>query len=393
MIKRLIIFFLLFVGISLAQPFGKATKGFRIIKTNYSNSSGEKGSTKFFYNSNSFVYKSFWSLENGSRYSTNLYEHDENGNIISAYREFSDSLTSFEIFQYENGNKVLEKFSRSDGKNGSASDYYENGLQKSVTFQNHKGWLNGVVKYQYSENKKVSGKLFRDNNEIAIIDYKYDENRNLIEEYWDFSGKWNQKFIYVYENTNLQKTHYTSPYLKMPSNVRIKEEFYTYNNEKNGPSHYHYNDNGFLETKEFIRSDSVSTITKYEYDEQGKLIKSFRQYSDNRNAYFTYSYDENDNLVLRNFMVNDSLFGYEAYFFDSENKLYKAVLKSFDSWLSGEISYTYKPNGELEKGFFIGKDGFDAEIIFTYNDDLLKEVVWNFSFEKFQKYIFEYESF
>ena len=393
MIKKLLFLISILTIVCQAQPFGKNADGFRIIKSSYSNSSGENGSTNFYYNNNSVLHKSFWTLEDGSRFSTNYYENDENGNIIATYREFSDSLTSFEMFKYnKDGNKVSEQFSRSDKKNGTAIYNYENGLLKTANYQNHKGWLNGIVKYECDKyNKLISGKFHQDEKEIANITYKYDINGNFVEENWDFSGKWSQKFIYRYENIRILKNYYANPFLQIPHGVRIKEEYYTYNNEKSGPSYYNYNERGLLGIKKFVRSDSTFTITKYKYDENGKLKKSYRQYSDSKNAYFTYFYDENSNLALREFFKNDSLFGYESYFYNSENKLYKAVLKNFDSWLSGEISFQYNPNGQLDKGFFDGKDSFDAKISFIYEEDLLVEILWNFSFGKFQKYTFDYE--
>lgn len=92
---KIIRLFLLLIGINslvYAQPFGEAAKSYRIIKSVYENSSGEKGSTSFRYDHESKLIKSFWSLNDKSRYSTNYYEHDGKGNIVSAFREFSDGL-------------------------------------------------------------------------------------------------------------------------------------------------------------------------------------------------------------------------------------------------------------------------------------------------------------
>jgi hypothetical protein len=222
--------------------------------------------------------------------------------------------------------------------------------------------------------------------------YEYDDNNNLSEELWDFQGQWKQTFKYYYEKKDINKNYYSSPFLTCKGNYRICKENYTFNNEIGGPSIYYYNEKGLLHKKVFIRSDSITTTTFYEYDPERKLITSKRNYSDGSFAVFNYIYDENSNLVFRSYNREDTLAGFESYFYNSEGDLIKAYIKNFDNWLTGIINYNLNESGIITGGKFKGENGFDALITFNYNNEgLISEIIWEFTFGKFQKYIFEYD--
>lgn len=377
-----------------AQPFGESLPTYQISELHYENSSGEKGVTYFRYNHLDRLVKAKWTLEDKSRCSTNAYAYDSKGHLVSAYRNFSDSLTSFESFNYDDkGNKVLEFFYRSDGKSGKATYLYNGSRLKTATYNNYKGWLTGILELKYnSNNQKETGTLTNANKVICRISFLYDKAGNLIKEFWDFNGKWNQTFRYRYVRKGQSNHFYSSPYLSAKSDVRISAEDYTYNDEVGGPSHYYYNESGLLAKKVFIRSDSLTTHTFYNYDTKGKLLSSKRVYSDSSTATFTYEYNETDKLIRRNYFKADTLHGFELYIYNDDNELTEAYLKNFDGWLSGIIHFKNDEPGKITTGEFKGEDGFDALISFEYNqNNLVSAITWEFSFGKFQKYTFEYE--
>ncbi len=386
--------FSLLVHITIAQPFGEAANNYRTTKLVYKNSSGEKGTTYFMYNYNNDLYKGYWELDNKKRSSVNNYVHDDNGNLITAFREFSDSLTSFELFEYDSlGRKIAESFFRSDSLNGSATYVYLNLELHKVHFNNYKGWLNGELEIIYGKNnKKSSGLITKQSIQIGTVNYEYDSNNNLVKEFWDFNGKWSQIFTYEYEKVNNDKNYFSNPFLTNSSNSKLVKEDYTFNDDMGGPSHYKYNDAGLLIEKTFIRSDSLSTVTNYIYDEERRLISSLRKYSSTKIAKFTYNYDEKDNLLLRNFYMNDTLIGVESYLYNSEGLLQKAYYRNFDKWITGEITFHLDDRNILRTADFKGEHGFDAKLTFTYNsEELLTEMIWEFSFGKYMKYNFYYE--
>lgn len=377
-----------------SQPFGDAMPAYKIIKLHYENRSGEKGTTNFQYDKQNKLIKALWALDDNSRHSINYYEHDSKGNLISAYRDFSDGLTSFERFKYDTlGNKVYEYFCRSDSISGSASHIYNKNQLIQSNFIKYKGWLSGKLEFQYNtKNKKEKGILLKGNDVICEIHYNYDSIGNLIWEFWDFNGKWSQTFSYTYKKKEQPSRFYASPFLSGKSNFRISNENYTFNDEIGGPSIYYYDEQNLLTRKVFIRSDSLTTNTFYGYDSERKLVASKRIYSDSTVAKFTYVYDENRNLIFRNFFRADTLYGFESYLYNSEDILIKAYLKNFDGWLSGTINFKPDELGKIATGEFIGQDGFNATIIFLYNQEsLVSKIKWAFSFGKYQEYNFEYE--
>ncbi len=379
---------------NFAQPFGEPVSTCQIYELHYENSSGEKGITYFRYNHQNKMSKAKWTLEDKSRYSTNFYDYDVNGNIVSAYREFSDSLTSYESFCYDDeGNKISEFFYRSDGISGTATYSYADNRLQSAVFKNYKGWLSGTLEWTYNpNNQKEKGTLKNKDNIVCTIYFDYDKEGNLTKEFWDFNGKWSQTFRYTYVQKNQTRHFYSSPYVSVESNFRIRSEDYTFNNEIGGPSRYYYDASGLLAKKVFTRSDNLETNTLYTYDTAGRLVSSKRIYSDSSIATFTYAYDENDNQIRRDFHKADTLYGMELYFYNTDNELIKAYIKNFDGWLTGIIDFTNDDHGKIVNGEFKGEKDINALIDFNYStNNLVSDITWKFPSGKFQKYHFEYE--
>jgi hypothetical protein len=393
--KILLLIFILLTDILInAQPFGSASKNYRIKKQDYKNSNGELGYTIFRYNNEGKLSGSLWTLVDSSRFSNNFYAHDSSGNLVSSLREFNDGITSTELFVYDKtGNKVKEQLFRSDGIKGKAFYQYENNLLKTAVLENFKGWLTCVINYQYNnKNQLTNGIISRSGNTIGRIEFTNDSNGNLIQEYWDFNGKWNQTFTYAYEKKNLTKYFYSSPFLQSAGGLRIKSEHYNYNNEKGGPSDYFYNEEGLLYKKTFTRNDGFITNTFYRNDNQRRLISSERIYSEGDTAKFSYTYDEHDNLIVRCGVRSDTLMSFESYLYNSDGELTKAYYYNFDNWLTGILTFKSDLKGCLQSCDFKGHNGFDASINFKYNSQgNLSGIKWDFSFGKFQEYLFEYE--
>lgn len=373
---------------------------YRLLRLHYKNSSGERGVTTFEYNQKGQLYKALWQLLDGSRNSLNFYTYDKKGNLVKKYREFSDTKTSTQVYEYDgNGNLVFEDFKRSDGVKGVTSyDYDKNGKLVQADCKGLNGWFFGVIRYHYDKNgKKTGADIERKEKKIGTISYSYGENGNLVEEYWDFQGKWSQTFTYEYEQlpvTNRKPYTSSNVFINTNSDYKVVKEDYNYSNQSGGPSVYQYDDGGKLVRKIFERSDGFKTVTDYFYDADHKLIKSLRRYANGKSGIFTYVYNEDRKLIHRTFKHIDGSSASEIYEYDSSGKLIKAVWDKFDTWLTGTITFDYDKTGYLSKGHFKGngEKKFDAEISFTFDKNKnLTMIHWDFSFKGTQTYTFEYE--
>lgn len=171
----------------------------------YTNSLGEKGISVFEYGDDGRLIKSIWRLLDDSRSSQNSYKYGVSGNITEKYREFSDSITSTETFEYDSENHLVsEKFIRSDGFTYSEIyEYDSEGRVVKAHYKNYHGWFNGYIGFTYNNEGLVGvGKIIEDGGEqIGFINFRYDSGGRLIEEYWEFSDRYNQVFTYEYSDT------------------------------------------------------------------------------------------------------------------------------------------------------------------------------------------------
>ncbi len=383
----------LFGGIAMSDE----AKEYREMSLYYENASGEKALTTFEYNNDGFLTNAVWERLDKSRNSLNFYSHDENGNLIRKYREYSDRIFSEETYEYDNDGKLLkENFKRSDGVLGTADyEYDQNGFRIKAVCNNLQGWINGEIIYiNDKKGNKLSAEYNRDGNSVATVDYSYDTNGNLIKEFWDFGGKWNQTFNYKYDiSKKVDPKKYTSSNIFIRNNCdyQLTGENYLYSDGSGGPSKFEYDKSGKLTNKQYDHSNGLYTKTTFLYDFKGRLTKSYRLYSSGLSGVFSYQFNEDEKLVKRIFRRSDGKNGEEIYNYDKNGKLIGGEWKNFDSWLTGNLTITYDKNGAMDKGIFKGANNFDADIIFDVDDNgNLIKINWDFSFGDSQTYTFEY---
>jgi hypothetical protein len=375
-------------------PSAEVIPGFRPVKLYYENSTGEVAITAYFYDMRGKNYLAHWQLADSSRSSVNHYEYDSLGNQTRKYREFSDGITSDQHFYYDaSGCLTRQVFSRSDGMTGeTAYEYDDQHVCIRARCKGLNGWFHGDLIFYYdSEGVKTGAGIYRAGDSIGFIEYSYDYFGNLTGEHWDFNGQWNQTFVYEYQQEAAKCFTSSNIFIRENTWFRVREEYYTYNGETGGPSHYLYDDEGRLIEKEFIRSDGLTTRTSYAYDSTGILRSSMRAYHDGDSANFHYWYSIDRKLLVRTFEQSDGGSGSETYRYDDKGLLVRGELNNFDNWLSGTLSFEYDGAGLLKSGRFDGNDGFDADLQFEYDlNHNLTAINWEFSFGGFQKYTFTY---
>ena len=111
-------------------PLLADTSEYRAMSLYYENTSGEKCLSTYGFDKNGFIINAVWEQLDKSRTSLNFYNHDENGNLIRKYREYSDRIFSEETYEYNDKNNLIkENFYRSDGVSGTTEyEYDKNGF-------------------------------------------------------------------------------------------------------------------------------------------------------------------------------------------------------------------------------------------------------------------------
>lgn len=368
--------------------------GVRLLRMDYRNASGERGVSLYHYDRTGRLGRSTWMLEDHSRHSNNYYLYDEDGRQIEKYREFSDGLTSTQRYEYDaRGRCTLERFARSDGVEGQAAfSWDEDGHLRKAECERFRGWLTATLLYSYDGDRLAAATIASGADSVGSITYRYDAAGFLIEEHWDFGGRWSQTFGYVYENRPGVLYAPASPLQAFDTRFRTREEDYDYDGQIGGPSTYTYDALGRLAEKVFERSDGVRTSTTYTYDDRGNLISSRRTHPDGRTTDFLYHFDPAGRLIARTTGGEGGPESSEAYQYDRLGRLERAIYRNMDSWLTGEITFEYDAWDRLSGGRFAAAEGPGATL--EVGTDLwgnVTRVVWTFADGRTQTYEYGYE--
>lgn len=380
---------------STAQPLEHVSDGFRLTRLLYENTLGERGSTEFLYDADGRAVSAVWELADHSKRSNNTYAYNHRGLLVAAFREFSDSVTSFEAFTYDDrGNRTGERFCRSDRVRGAAAYHYDAaGRRVRAVFQRFKGWLDGEAVYRYDAGGVLlSAVLLRDEDTVGHIVYRYDANGNLAQEVWDFHEGWKQTFTYEYVPSACRLWTMPNPLITNTCACRVKGEEYSYNDTLGGPSTYEYAPDGRLVRKTFLRSDGLRSETVFTYDPERRLERSVRTGVDGRETIFLYEHDPAGRLVLRTGMTAGAVSSTEWYQYDDRGSLTRAVYQNVDGWLTGVLAFRSDARGRLTGGTFQGDGVVRATIgVVRDGEDRVQEMVWRFAGGTVQRYRFTYE--
>ncbi len=378
-----------------AQPPEHVREGSRVARLAYTNTLGEQASTEFFPDADGRIVSAYWQLADGSKRSTNTYQYNHRGHLISVFREFSDSVTSFEVFTYdEQGNRAGERFCRSDRVRGTAAYHYDaSGRRVGATFQRHKGWLDGEAVFAYDRAGVLTGGvIMNDADTVAIITYTYDARGDLVDEVWRFTQGWSQTFHYEYVPAQCRIWSLPDPLITNSCRFRPLREEYTYNDTLGGPSQYTYGPEGNLVRKSFARSDGLSTVTTYEYDPSRRLVRSVCREADGTEHVSMFEYDTAGRMIQKTRMAGDVPVSTTAYYYDAQGRVLRQVLQNVDGWLTGLLTFDTDGRGRVQRGVFRGQGSIRATVTYEYDVyDRLRTVRWHFSSGTTQEYRYAYE--
>lgn len=157
---------------------------------------------------------------------------------------------------------------------------------------------------------------------------------------------------------------------KLPDQISTSD---ANNSQKENFSIYQYtydDNNNLTEEYEFDSNGKKLGVSRFVYDENGRLILNEEEYNGYR-RWFQYSYDSVGNLIEE--LWSDSIVGIlERMTFDYENNVRtKEVWETyFDGILDGIVSYTYLNGNEKEVIETDGKGNVEATWSYQYEYDL-----------------------
>lgn len=216
---------------------------------------------------------------------------DQKGNRIEMvyYKPGSNEVDRTITYQYGANGKVS---SSTDGTITEVFEYDENGNVISETWYDKDG--NGAKKVNGYDGKGrlIQSQFFSKEGELdytRVYEREYDENDSLISE----------KHIEKYADgsPDLFKYHYRYTY--NPLGQRAKKEFIDGNGMVYSYETYAYSNEGYLaEVKEYNENDKMVSRTANDYNEFGELFSSQNySFKDKLNFSSKYLYDEYGHLV------------------------------------------------------------------------------------------------
>ncbi len=382
-----------------SQPveiYDRSRPPLRLVRLDYDNSSGEKGTTFFDHGRTGRIERALWELESGERYSLNLYAYDEQGRLIRKTREYSDHKDTVQIYRYDGENRLSsEEFVLGDVSKGMTTyEYDARGRLAIMRCHAYNGWIEGTITIRYGAGGLRSGaELVQEGKTVAGIAYEYDDKGDLTRETWKFASGWEQTFRYRYDmKARTSDVVYTSPNpFVVNGSEPVRREDYRYGKKIGGPSLYRYGVPGKLLEKTFERSDGFKTSTFYFYGTDGVLLRAFRRHSDNQNALFRFRYDEARRMTSKGFFASDGSRGTDSFSYDSSGILKGAEFGNSDRWLNGTLSVVGLERGLPSRAIYKDKAGFGADVSFEYDErSLLRKIVWTLTDGRVQAYSYSY---
>ncbi|MBQ9609217.1 MAG: hypothetical protein IJV15_07230 [Lachnospiraceae bacterium] len=242
------------------------------------------------------------------------YDYDENGNMtkVTYHYTYNDKDSVARILSYDENQNLIKDSNYIDGEYafGEEYEYDESGkLTKSSSYQ---AWgISSLSTYEYDNSGRITKKksnLYNTDSKsfgYSYYVYEYDDKGNMINETYynsdsDFSS---ERFSYYYI--------------------------------------YDYDKDGNMTKATFYDADNVkSSYFEYEYDGSGNMIKYGRYEADGSvdGFYIGYTYDNNNNLIKETTYPVDGD-SYNTYY-DYDNK--GRVTKSYSDFeYSGYTVYIY----------------------------------------------------
>jgi len=368
-----------------------------LLRISYELSDGISSETTVDFDSENRPERAVWSLSDGSRSCLDVLTYDEAGRLMKKQRDFSGGLSVVEEYVYsKDGLLTYEQYTWSDGVIGHTSHEYDRqGRLSRSTCSDRDRWFSGEIVFGYKDGQRSAAEIYNDTVKVGSVYYEYDHGGRVVREEWYLDEDWHQTVEYEYHPAAQETPSVyasSNAFIVSDGEYCLSGEIYDYSGEQGGPSYYEYDDHGKLIDKKFVRSDGLTTQTAFLYDSRGWLTRSYRAYADGRRGVFAYEFNDQGLMAERTLRINDGKASKEAYSYDEQGRLISARWDNFDTWLTGDLSFTHDERGLISTAVFKGGNGFDANIVFTHDDlGRLTKIYWELSYGGTQTYQFQYE--
>jgi hypothetical protein len=162
-----------------------------------------------------------------------------------------------------------------------------------------------------------------------------------------------------------------------------------------GVTSFFYNHFGLMDKAKWQLLDgSRNSENYYTYNNNSNLIQKYREFSDGLISNIDFKYDENNLLKSEHFQRSDNVKGDVYYEYDKDGKKLKSICKGLNGWFHGQILYNYNNTENPKDAIIYQKGKSSGKIFYEYdnNNNLVKEV-WDFSGKWTQTFVYEYEKY
>jgi hypothetical protein len=264
-------------------------------------SEGDEKVESYSYNNNNQITE-YKIIRNGKVISHTINSYDDGKLIIKKVIDDFGRSTITDYTYNEDGYLIKEEWRGGEGY-GKVNYEYDN--EGNMIVEERINYTEQIiddeyyrVEISYDDEGKVIKEVAVESHGIEIItEYTYNENDKIVKIITIDSTGWENETVYTYDE-----------------NGNVLSEIYTSSDGVYSNLYYAYNDNGQLIKKYSETSGEdqslffASTLEKYEYDDEGRLIKkeihdimkSSMLNNIDENITETYTYDENGNLIEKN---------------------------------------------------------------------------------------------
>lgn len=263
-------------------------------------------------------------------------------------REYALEILRRGLEIFENNEEItakieeLEKEDMENAEEGSGDEKESSGKTESRMLRYYSYYgenaLRYYVEYNYDGQGRSAGAAVygEDGTEIDRVEVLYDEQGNLIQDYFMESGDGRMgRNVYEYDanGRRISQTSYSS------AGYAFSRAAYIYDGDSDNP----------VRESQYDAQGVLTGSDEYEYNTAGQLIrKTHLDAGENVSYYMTYEYDPEGNQTKESsFQPDGSLSSYYEYEYDGSGSRTKESYFNPDGTLSTATEYEYDGNGNM----------------------------------------------